>query len=190
MVILYLYPVMAQQLLRALMHTEWCIQRGAWLSTLTIKEWGLTVVVKGVVKPSQQSGVLYETWVAVKHDGVVLCGHCTCMAGLSEACNHIGAVLYKCMQEAPKEVSCTLLPNKWLQPTKTVSPVPMKFVDFRLSKVEKCKSIIEPPKPNKTISKAISKLNLRELTEDQQEDFYQKLSLLKHQPVVLAVHAS
>ena len=159
-----------------------------WLSTLTIKEWGSTVVVKGVVKPSQRSGVLYETWVAVKHDGVVLCGHCTCMAGLSEACNHIGAVLYKCMQEAPKEVSCTSLPNKWLQPTKTVSPVPMKFVDFRLSKVEKCKSIIEPPKPNKTSSKAISKLNLRELTEDQQEDFYQKLSLLKHQPVVLAVH--
>ena len=61
-------------------------------------------------------------------------------------------------------------------------------VDFRLSKVEKCKSIIESPKPNKTSSKAISKLNLRELTDDQQEDFYRKLNLLKHQPVVLAVH--
>ena len=63
-----------------------------------------------------------------------------------------------------------------------------KCVDFRLSKVEKCKSIIEPPKPRKASSKAISKLNLRELTEDQQEDFYRKLSLLKHKPVVLAVH--
>lgn len=118
-----------------------------WLSTLTIKDCPSTVVVKGFVKPFQRSGVLYETWVAVKHNGSVLCGHCTCMAGLSEVCNHIGAVLYKCMQEAPQEVSSTSFQNKWLPPKKTVLPVPLKDVDFSLAKIEKCKSIIEPPKP-------------------------------------------
>ena len=61
-----------------------------WLSTLTIKDCPSTVVVKGFVKLSQRSGVLYETLVAVKHNGSVLCGHCTCMVGLSEVCNHIG----------------------------------------------------------------------------------------------------
>ena len=50
------------------------------------------------VKPSQRSGILYKTWVAIQKDGAVLSGHCTCMAGISEVCNHVGALLYKCMQ--------------------------------------------------------------------------------------------
>jgi len=72
------------------------------------------------------------------------------MAGLSEVCNHVGAVLYKCMQEAPQECSSTSLPNKWLPATKTVKPVPLKNTDFRLSKVKKCISAIEPPKSIKS----------------------------------------
>ena len=42
------------------------------------------VVIKGDVKPSQWSDVLYKTWMAVKNCGEVISGHCTCMAGLSE----------------------------------------------------------------------------------------------------------
>ena len=67
------------------------------MSTLQAKTWADAVVIKGKVKPSQQSGVLYKTWVAVKKSGEVISGDCTCMAGLSEVCNHVGAVLHKCM---------------------------------------------------------------------------------------------
>ena len=89
-----------------------------WLSTLGVKEWPNAVVLKCDVKPSQRSGSLYRTWVAVKGNGSVVTGHCTCMAGLSEVCNHVGAILYKCMQEAPQqnntETSRTSMPCQWL----------------------------------------------------------------------------
>ena len=56
-----------------------------WMSMLRTKTWTSTVVVKGEVKPLQQSGVLYKTWVAVeKKSGKVISGHCTCMARLSK----------------------------------------------------------------------------------------------------------
>ena len=66
-----------------------------WLSLLRWKEWPSAVVIIADVKPSQRSGVLYKTWVAVKQNSEVSSGHCTCMAGLSEVCNHVGTVLYK-----------------------------------------------------------------------------------------------
>ena len=30
----------------------------------------------------------------IDNQGIVLCGHCTCIAGLGEVCSHIGAVLF------------------------------------------------------------------------------------------------
>jgi len=64
-----------------------------WMSSLQTKTWASTVVVRGEVKPLQCSGVLYKIWVAVeKKSGKVISGYCTCMAGLSEVCNHVGVV--------------------------------------------------------------------------------------------------
>lgn len=33
-------------------------------------------------------------WVSIEATGIVLCGHCSCMAGLGEVCTHIGATLF------------------------------------------------------------------------------------------------
>ena len=101
-----------------------------WMSTLQTKTWLDAVVIKGEVKPSQQSGVLYKTWVAVKTSGEVISGHCTCMAGLSEVCNHVGAVLYKLMHEAQQPQSFTSLPNQWLLAKKVVPPVLVKDINL------------------------------------------------------------
>lgn len=35
-----------------------------------------------------------NAWVLCENEGYVLCAHCTCMAGLGEACSHVGAVLF------------------------------------------------------------------------------------------------
>ena len=35
-----------------------------------------------------------KPWVAVKQSGTVVCAHCSCMAGLGEACSHIAALLF------------------------------------------------------------------------------------------------
>ena len=34
-----------------------------------------------------------KVWVATMHDGEVLSAHCTCMAGIGEACSHSAALL-------------------------------------------------------------------------------------------------
>ena len=107
-----------------------------WIGSLYVKKWTHAVLVKCNVKPSQHSGTIYKTWVAVKPCGSVQCGHCTCMAGLSEVCNHVGAVLYKIMHEVfmQPEISCTSLPNKWLPATvkKSVAPAQICDIDFWL----------------------------------------------------------
>jgi len=36
---------------------------------------------------------LLNPWIKTDNDGMVLCGHCDCMAGLGEVCSHVGALL-------------------------------------------------------------------------------------------------
>ncbi|XP_073258887.1 uncharacterized protein [Porites lutea] len=57
-----------------------------------------------------------EVWVALKKDGTVLCGWCTCIAGTSATCNHIIASLYKveyAFTHGHTDPSCTSLPCGW-----------------------------------------------------------------------------
>ena len=157
-----------------------------WLSSLEVKEWKGGVIVRGDVKPSQRSGILYKAWVALKKSGAVVSGHCTCMAGISEACNHVGALLYKCMQQKTEEISSTSQPNKWLPARKTVPPVPASELVFKVPKLDKCSSKILPLKQTQKSIKAAA--GLKEPTEEEQEDFYLKLSKLQHNASILAIH--
>ena len=104
-------------------------------------------------------------WVAVKQNSEVSSADCTCMAGLLEVCNHVGAVLYKCMQQTSEQQSSTSLPNQWLPAKKSVIPVPIKDVKFGLSKVDKCQSTVNPAKRVKQSAKDPSTLKLNELME-------------------------
>jgi len=52
-------------------------------------------MVTAAVRHSQKLSVpSAKPWVAVKQNGTVVCAHCSCMAGLGEACSHIAAVLF------------------------------------------------------------------------------------------------
>ena len=162
-----------------------------WMGSLSVKKYRNTVLVKCDVKPSQRSGVIYKTWVAVKPDGSVQYGHCTCMAGLSEVCNHVGAVLYKMMHvvASTSELSCTSLPNAWLPATvkKTVSPAPLTDINFKLNKVDKCKSTISTPKKVK-LSAKLPNPSFKEPPELSKENFLEKLSHSKHKRAIFSVH--
>ena len=75
-----------------------------------------------------------EPWVVIKSTGEVICGHCTCMAGLGETCSHIGALLYWTEYQVQRHtaVSSTSKPNEWLQP-RTIKQVPflrLEDIDF------------------------------------------------------------
>jgi len=99
------------------------------------------------------------------------------MAGLSEVCNHVGAVFYKTMRVA-SELSCTSLPNAWLPATvkKTVSPAPLKDINFRLNKVDQCSSTISKPKRVKLSAKHHNS-SFKEPSEENKENFLRRLAI-------------
>lgn len=76
------------------------------------------------------------------------CCKCTVPAWLvsQRHVNHVGALLYKCMQQKTEEISSTSKPNKWLPARKTVPPVPVSELVFKVQKLDKCNSKILPLK--------------------------------------------
>lgn len=51
-------------------------------------------LVMAHVKHSQKlSAPPLNPWIALEQSGVVVCAHCTCMAGLGEVCSHIAALM-------------------------------------------------------------------------------------------------
>jgi len=79
-----------------------------------------------------------QPWVIVRSSGVVVCGHCTCMAGLSEMCSHVGALLFwiEFIVRKREEKSCTSGPNQWLEPTsiKKVPYLELRRIEFTSAK--------------------------------------------------------
>ena len=62
-----------------------------------------------------------KPWVALREDGMVLGAHCNCMAGLGEACSHIGSVLFYLLEQCAKKESSpsvTSIKCKWSQPSR------------------------------------------------------------------------
>ena len=59
-----------------------------------------------------------KVWVAAKMDGMVICAHCDCMAGLCEACSRIAAILFTldANVQARKCLTCNSMPCSWLPP--------------------------------------------------------------------------
>ena len=97
---------------RECLQDSWCLPNGV-LGRL-VKYFGSKSVTKCCgtemrCKTNAKSGICYHTWVEAKGNGSVVTSHCTCMAGLSEVCNHVGAILYKCMQETLRSLKHRVL---------------------------------------------------------------------------------
>ncbi len=47
-----------------------------------------------------------QVWVLASMSGKIIFGHCTCVAGLSETCSHVGAICYavSAIHESTEEV--------------------------------------------------------------------------------------
>lgn len=53
------------------------------------------MVLTATVRHSQSvSATPLRRWIAADTIGTIICAHCTCMAGLGEACSHIAALLF------------------------------------------------------------------------------------------------
>jgi len=117
--------------------------QSGWLSKAKAKKMGDRYIFTGEVKHSQRlANSSLHPWAAVLEDGVVLGAHCTCMAGLGEACSHISCLL-KCIKDANVHRkqqgvdSCTSQPCSWLPPTKDVAPQRLSDIDFTTPKTKR-----------------------------------------------------
>ena len=73
-----------------------------------------------------------KPWVAAEKCGTIICSHCTCMAGLGEACSHIAALLFAVeAHNCLKDMSCTSQPCAWLSPNmQNVAYAPISDINF------------------------------------------------------------
>ncbi|CAG9769281.1 unnamed protein product [Ceutorhynchus assimilis] len=91
-------------------------------------------VLVGKIKHSEAEAKLLDVWSIVSRDGSISTAHCTCMAGNSEVCNHIAAMLFAAEYAYRKRnsISCTDLTAPWPMPSlsTTVPIVPLSEMDF------------------------------------------------------------
>ncbi|KAH7958673.1 hypothetical protein HPB49_004137 [Dermacentor silvarum] len=76
-------------------------------------------VVVGNVRHSQAfCDKPFEPWLLAKEDGEIVNAHCTCKAGLGEACSHIAALLFyiEVVVRMRDGKACTDEENAWLPP--------------------------------------------------------------------------
>ncbi len=84
------------------------------------------------------SALPLKPWVGIKQSDCVRAAHCTCMAGLGEACSHVVGLLFASEENSKmkKQTSCTSLPCSWLPPSfQNVSYEPLAKINFSVSKL-------------------------------------------------------
>jgi hypothetical protein len=81
-----------------------------------------------------------QPWIIAEKDERILVAHCTCMAGLVEACTHVAALLFAVDASVKLRDSKTVTDEKsyWLLPT-SVKGVSYKEMDFTSAKTMKKK---------------------------------------------------
>jgi len=115
-----------------------------------------------------------KVWVITKQDGEVITAHCTCMAGLGEACSHAAAVLFAAEANAltKSQFSSTSLPCSWLPPTfRSVKISEINAIDFATPQHKRKLS-----SSDKSASKSKKKYTILPPTEEQLKRHYSKIA--------------
>ena len=77
---------------------------------------------------------LLQVWVICEDDGAINSAHCTCMAGLSEVCSHVGAILFYLESAFRVAKTCTQTDCKWKEP-RLVETIPYaRIMDIPFTK--------------------------------------------------------
>lgn len=82
-----------------------------------------------------------KPWIIAQKTGIVEAAHCNCMAGLGEACSHIGALLFYIETAVRIEKAKTVTQEKayWLLPS-GIDKVPyaeVQNIDFTSAETKK-----------------------------------------------------
>ncbi|XP_064472832.1 uncharacterized protein LOC135387654 [Ornithodoros turicata] len=98
-------------------------------------------LLRATCTPSMRKGFYTVSAWYKKEDGRIGGAHCQCVAGLSETCHHVAAVLFFVADAAQSGVrTCTDLPCAWIVPSqgkKVPSPRPLQEIHFQKHLVHK-----------------------------------------------------
>ena len=99
-------------------------------------------ILKSTITPSQRVRQdPHQARVAVRNNGSIVCGWCTCIAGTSATCNHIIALLYMvnfAVQSGYTDPACTSVPCGWNHSTcKDMQPGKVIEMDIRKDKASR-----------------------------------------------------
>ena len=111
-----------------------------------------------------------------------MCAHCTCMAGIGEACTHIAALLFT--TEANTQIK--LLPSSFQK----VPYAEISQIDFTTPRHKRKFSLDIPPASEESIDKYVPKrkgYNVSKPTEEDKSEFFLALSKSNRSPVILAL---
>ena len=93
--------------------------------------------VKGFVEPSQRtSEKAHKPWLCLdKKNGYIVSAHCTCLAGLGEACSHAAALMFSIEAVSQSGINsapaCTAIKCLWNQYYKEkVTPIQAEHLDL------------------------------------------------------------
>ena len=135
---------------------------------------GKKVVVLAKVRHSQSvSATPLSPWIAAESAGTVICAHCTCKAGLGEACSHISALLFA-LEAHTRLVqgnsACTSQLCQWLPPS--LQPVDYcRIVDMDLSVPKR-----HPPPSTEAVAAKVAKTSTPAPSVSELSAFYDKLA--------------
>ncbi|CAN7989956.1 unnamed protein product [Ixodes pacificus] len=137
------------------------------------------VLITGQVEASQTLGKYHQPWAVVKKEGTVLSAHCTCMAGLGEACSHVAALLFRVEVDVKfgiHDPSSTSVECRWITASSTAQASRVASIDF-----------IKPSKRRRlnTISTPKEVSSHPEATAEQLKDFLKAVKKLAPDTLVL-----
>ena len=155
-------------------------------------------VFTALVKHSQRlSAVSLKVWVAIKHNGEIICAHCTCMAGLGETCSHVAALLFtaEANSQFKQQTSSTSLPCAWLPPCFQCVPyVEIGKIDFKtpvmkrkLAARQRISGSDDDDDDGGTTSAKRELQVIEKPSDNQIANFYCKLSETSGKPVILSL---
>jgi len=156
-------------------------------------------ILMAIVKHSQRLTVpAVKVWIATKNDGEVMCAHCSCMAGLGEACSHIAALLFAAQTntELKGQFACTSLPCSWLPPSfRSVPFAEIAKIDFssasqkrkRLMKSDDADGSSTSDELQPQVKKRASLVS--KPSDEDKHTFFEELSQSGGSPVILSLIA-
>ena len=163
-----------------------------WVNTIFTNPLAGTdkVIVTARVNRSQRARKTpLKTWLLAEKDGNVCMAHCNCMAGLCEACSHVGTLLFAIETGVRMRgsVTCTQEKSGWIMPSyvKEIPYIPVCEMDLSSAK-KRHSSLGEQgsatPDPRE-------RRNVQATTAEEEANLFERISNCCIKPDILSIVA-